>query len=85
MMFNPVKAIKNFAEKGVDKAKKAVEGMVPGGALIHEGVEKAKEVSNLKAQDDARKALIKALKSDASKDEIEGKLSEFKSTHKMKE
>jgi hypothetical protein len=84
MMFNPTKAIKNLAEKGVETVKKTAQGMVPGGAIINEGKERMKQLMQIKGMDEARKSLKQALKGDAPKEEIDSKLEKYKSTHDIK-
>ena len=65
--------------------KKMAKDMIPGSAIAEDAMKKAEALGLRVSQDAARKALINTLKSGgASKEEVESKLSDFKSTHNMK-
>lgn len=87
MVISPGTAVKNMVEKSMDTMKdvaKKAGDLVPGSALINEAGKNLKTRNLMKNQDDARKALISAMQSGASKEEVEDKLATFKSTHNMK-
>ena len=85
MMVNPVKTVKNFAEKGVETVKEAAGAafdMIPGSAVAMKAIDKMTIISIKDAQAVARKALKAALESGASDEEIQDKMKDFQNTHK---
>ena len=85
MMVNPVKTVKNFAEKGVETVKEAAGAafdMIPGSAVAMKAVDKLSVISIKDAQAVARKALKAALEGGASDEEVQSKMKDFQDTHK---
>ena len=83
MVFFPHKAVKNAIEKGKETLKEAVD-FIPGSALIGEANERRKQIFHIHEMDAARKELIKALTSGASKEEVESKLQRYQNANKDK-
>ena len=64
--------------------KEVADNVIPLNAVGKDIKSRVQEMGLRVDQDEARKALLKALNSHADKSEVEAKLEKFKSTHNVK-
>lgn len=83
VVFFPGKHLKNLAEKAKESAKGAKD-FLPGSAVLGDFKEGAMQLSKEKEKTKSKDELIKALKGGASKEEVESKLADYKSSYGIK-
>ncbi len=84
MMVFPGHAVKNLAEQSMKSAVSELKDLVPGSAILDEGKKTFEQLESQSKQDSARKALLRAIENKESKESVEAKLKEYKSTHNVK-
>lgn len=84
MVFFPHKALKNVAEKSTETLKQIGGNLIPGSAIAKQAVSRIEQMGVAATQAAALAALKSALKGGASQDEVNQKLSDYKSAFNMK-